>query len=790
MQKLLVFLLNFLLIMGSSGFAAQRKIKSKPRFLPGKTSIRILPNSDQNKSLIPAPPNQISSEPQSPFTKNITSFEQFDKMASLSEGVVKSAGIKFLIDNRKTPASVYFMNGNYLTDSGQRPEYVQYHYYFARRFLGLHMDLDTFNQQTYFTNDIAKKKFFAGSLQFYQINNLQGEKQSLFAIQFYPQDAIAEDTLLFALQQIQSALHIENYPLAFVSYGSQQSVNTIRLALQSLNIKSMTIEQIYGATAYIPMQKGTTYGFLKMFPKGEALNDLGPMDIPVFDELPLDLSVVAGVITTIVQDAGAHVNLKSKERGTPNMILKDKNLLTQLQSYNHRPVKLVVGAEAPEIVLLENENTDFAKASALVQKFHNDKMKNKKWEPIESGKDQSIESFDVMASRFSPAQLIAKSHSYGGKASKLALLAHSEMVGMGSPIQKVLNYRLSPVGFAVPVDYYFQLVKANPELDRKLIELKNKEMALDGQIPPSSRERVQWVREIQELFYKAVVPDALVKALKDQAAELIGFSTEVFPKSPIKKVKVRSSSNAEDIPQFDGAGLHSSYSANINKLGDPQESCHIELSDEDGGGVSTKEKMVPNTLLCAVKGVYASLWNKRAIEERNFARIDQRSATMGLAINLGYDFRKKSEDIKEIANAVVVTKIINAKGVYGYRLSVNTDENLVTNPTPQTQSEIALATFLNLNEKPQFSFIQFAKIDAKAEILTAPLLGNKVYARIIEIARQAEYRYCKIAPKYYPGGDCEWVVGDPDKPAALDMEFKIYSNGEVLIKQIREFSGE
>ena len=48
-----------------------------------------------------------------------------------------------------------------------------------------------------------------------------------------------------------------------------------------------------------------------------------PTDIPVFDELPLDLSVVAGVITRAVQDTNSHVNLKSKERGTPNMVLRD-----------------------------------------------------------------------------------------------------------------------------------------------------------------------------------------------------------------------------------------------------------------------------------------------------------------------------------------------------------------------------------------------------------------------------------------------------------------------------------
>jgi hypothetical protein len=499
--------------------------------------------------------------------------------------------------------------------------------------------------------------------------------------------------------------------------------------------------------------------------------------------------VVAGVITTVVQDAGAHVNLKSKERNTPNMVLKDKDQLALLAGLNNKPIKLIVGSEKAEINPLEDAEHDASTALAMVQKFYADKMKDKKWIKIKSGKDQEAVLFDSMAEQYSPQELVDKAESYGGKASKLALLASRLMVGIGSPIQKDLNYRLSPIGFSIPVDYYFQFVAANPELNKKLTELINKEMALEGETPPTPKQRMDLVTEIQSLFYQGVVPSNLVQVVRQQSQDLINFVAKAYPKSEIKKLKVRSSSNAEDIPQFDGAGLHSSYSANITKLGTANELCHIEVSKEDDG-VTTKEEIVPNTLLCAIKGVYASLWNKRAIEERNFARINQQSATMGIAINLGYDFRKKTEDIKEIANAVLVTIIINAKGVYGYRLSVNTKDNLVTNPTPQTQSEIVLATFLGLREKPQYSYIQFAKPEANKPILDKPLLGNDFYNRIIDIARTMEYSYCRQIPKYYPGGQCDWVIGDPDKPSSLDMEFKIYSNGEVLIKQVREFSGE
>ena len=49
-------------------------------------------------------------------------------------------------------------------------------------------------------------------------------------------------------------------------------------------------------------------------------------------------------------------------------------------------------------------------------------------------------------------------------------------------------------------------------------------------------------------------------------------------------------------------------------------------------GVATKLDMKPKTVQCAIKGVYASLWNARAIEERSFARLDHATAAEEIRI--------------------------------------------------------------------------------------------------------------------------------------------------------------
>jgi len=90
----------------------------------------------------------------------------------------------------------------------------------------------------------------------------------------------------------------------------------VRDRLAKAGIRALTIDQVLGSITYLPLNAGAAWGYLRIFLDRKTLT---PQDIPVFAELPLDLSVVAGVITRAVQDSNSHVNLKSKERGTPNM---------------------------------------------------------------------------------------------------------------------------------------------------------------------------------------------------------------------------------------------------------------------------------------------------------------------------------------------------------------------------------------------------------------------------------------------------------------------------------------
>jgi pyruvate,water dikinase len=247
----------------------------------------------------------------------------------------------------------------------------------------------------------------------------------------------------------------------------------------------------------------------------------------------------------------------------------------------------------------------------------------------------------------------------------------------------------------------------------------------------------------------------------------------------VEKIKVRSSANAEDIPNFDGAGLHDSFAADTTKRDRPIGPCLIEEDDDDG---EVKRKVKPKSVGCAVKGVYASLWNKRAIEERFFARIDQTDIAMGLAIVPAYDL------VSEIAaNTVVVTRVLNTDDVFGYSLSVQDGNNLVTNPDPGTHSEVIVAAFIGGDEPTSLTVTRFAKPTADGPVRTEPVLPRDRMLELVDLAKTVEESYCRAKPGYYP--DCRFVTSANDKDAALDLEAKILDNGQLVYKQVREFGG-
>lgn len=685
----------------------------------------------------------------------IDSAETFRSLSTdAGDLVVNGRAAKFLIDRRDPSAlAARFVNGNFVRD-GVVPDEAKYHYPFGRATYAIPESLDAFNAVTYFTLD---KRYVAGTVRTY---HLDGSSDPVYGLQFYPQDVIREQLVVEAVGEIRSRLTIADARFAFVPTGSQQTTDTVADRLADLGIEVLPLDRILGAITYLPLNVGEAWGYLRIFPRDtEALT---ATDIPVFDELPLDLSVVAGVLTRAVQDTNSHVNLKSKERRTPNAVLRTAGPDDpRLAPFTDQPVHLVVGKDD---FLLEPTTPEVI-AAKLAERMGRP-LTRLEWMP-----EIELRSYDQIAAG-TTRQTRRFADRYGSKAANLGFLAHRSVLGrtedLGSPSAE-RGYDLVPRGFAVPLQAYRDFIDHPPNADVK--ELIDSFVAAEQSGALSPAERAARVDDIQSGIMAASFPPG---ALERVRAKL----DEVMP--GVEKIKVRSSANAEDVPDFDGAGLHDSYAADTTKRDRPIGPCLIEESDGEGDEV--KRKVKPKSVGCAIKGVYASLWNKRAVEERSFARIDQTTVAMGLAIVPAYD-----NEADVAANAVVVTRVLNADGVYGYSLSVQQGNNLVTNPDPGTYSEVTIAAFISDNEPTSLTVTRFAKPTPKSAELTEPVLPAERMLELVDLAKRVERAYCRATPGYY--SDCEFAPAANDKPTALDLEMKILDNGRLVFKQVREFGG-
>ena len=107
----------------------------------------------------------------------------------------------------------------------------------------------------------------------------------------------------------------------------------------------------------------------------------------------------------------------------------------------------------------------------------------------------------------------------------------------------------------------------------------------------------------------------------------------------ITRLRFRSSTNAEDIEGFNGAGLYSSFTGLLN--------------DE----YKSFEK--------AIKKVWASLWEFRAFEEREYFKINQKTVGMGILVHRSFN--------DEDGNGVAITK--NLYNANNSAITINVQAN-------------------------------------------------------------------------------------------------------------------
>lgn len=288
-------------------------------------------------------------------------------------------------------------------------------------------------------------------------------------------------------------------------------------------------------------------------------------------------------------------------------------------------------------------------------------------------------------------------------------------------LSRILPDEQVPDGLAVPFALYDQFMMANDFYDAAA------DMMADPEFQSDPALRARRLAIFRSRIERGRVPNDIRAKLDQALADL----RELF--GPTQGFRSRSSTNNEDLIGFTGAGLYESYTHRPD------------------------EGRLENT----IRQVWAGLWTFRAFEEREFWRIDHLQAAMGVAIHPNFDF--------EEANGVAVTKNIFDPLWEGYYINVQVGEDLVTNPGRNDVPDEILVSAIGPNREWETQYIRRSNLTGDG----SAVMSDEHIAELVESMSVIQRHFRSV---YNANGNRDF---------AMDIEFKVDIDGQLVIKQAR-----
>lgn len=479
---------------------------------------------------------------------------------------------------------------------------------------------------------------------------------------------------------------------------SSKPNTSVATSIKQAGYSHLTLSQMLAATKATTtkvLNEGVAVGYIKLVKTGKGqTTSISQKDIAIFESLPDRVPIANGIITLEAQTPLSHVNLLAKNRKTVNLYLNSLDDLPNLRKSIGKLVKLECKGQTAKITPIALKDAEAFWA----------KQKMPQVEIVVPDKTLRYISYFEKGS-----QSVQKTEYIGSKAANYAL------------IQRELPEWVRP-GFAIPFAFYFDMLESKGA---------SKEVALflSSYKSMDANTRGIGLKKIRHAIKGSQISPDLLNQLK------VLIENE-FPKS---RIRLRSSTNCEDLAEFNGAGLYTSK------------------------GFDTWLPI--DSLSKKLLTVYASLWSERAFEEREFYSIDHRKAAMAILINEAYH--------KEWANGVAITSI-EENGQISLYINSQIEDKLVTNPS---QGELPEALFFSSIEKPSFVVESFSPL---GKLMTKDAEGNPN----LESLRLAMLKIHQLlaSHKNKKGGKY-----------GVDVEFKLVKDGggaiRLYIKQARLLGG-
>ena len=567
-------------------------------------------------------------------------YAAFRKLAYTSKTEMGSSYlVKFVITGFDTDSpEVHFMN----------TKAFPIHYDFAEMVLHDTRTVFEFESETYFTTE---KNTVAGTLAYY------ASIDSMIALTFFPTDYITPEQVATVYKLIEERMLFlvpgaSKNCLFYMPAGTnaEEAAAEYAAEFKVANIPVYTHAQLFGDIPFLIMNTGTAYGTLRKLTAAELDTAIvSSHDILILETLPAEIPLVAATISKDAQTPLSHVNLAAKARKTPNIAFNGNELPDSLLAFCGKLVKLEVKSNSYTVV---EATLDEAKA------FWNTSVRD----PVTLTYDLTDTGFiDFADLDFNSAK------SVGVKAANLAEL------------HKLLPDN-SPDGFAVPF-YHYSHFMDYAQVTEELCERSFADCGTEGrsseictqvksacdqalQQEPEGTEPAEVTGTTSLRSYIASIVNredfAADTRLREAMLDNIRY---MFKHIPVEKsfgealdakvrglygeagVRLRSSTNSEDLSDFNGAGLYKSVKA------------------------TTREKDLPSD---EIRKVWASVWSFKVFEERSLWNIDHFSVQMAVAVHESYP--------DEVANGVIITQNIADYSVAGIYANIQVGETSVTNP--------------------------------------------------------------------------------------------------------------
>ncbi|MEM9490114.1 MAG: hypothetical protein AAGC55_13280, partial [Myxococcota bacterium] len=234
--------------------------------------------------------------------------------------------INWLID-REDGDRVYFINSRAFA----------LHYAFAAAYLerddlspvGTHAEFNLLNYRR------AERRFVLGKLIVYA-------DQDLFTLEMSAGDSADAAMIIAAHERISAALYNGDE----LVYRPVAARHEAMLPELSEHIAVIRTADVFSGQVYQPLNQVVGYGTLRFRRVAELAGlPVAPSDVVVLDRVPNDIAMVSGIVTDEFQTPLSHINILSKNRGTPNMAMRGAFADPDLRALDGQLVRLEVGAQ-------------------------------------------------------------------------------------------------------------------------------------------------------------------------------------------------------------------------------------------------------------------------------------------------------------------------------------------------------------------------------------------------------------------------------------------------------------